>query len=67
VEKKLGARRSKVGGPVPQKTELALVCTHPLISVVLGDVGDPGEPYGIPVERMIFDDVPEAARGSHPE
>lgn len=32
--------------------------------MVLGDVGDIGEPYGIPFERMIFDDAPKAARVS---
>jgi hypothetical protein len=35
--------------------------------MVLGDVGDLGEPCGIPFERVIFDDVPEAARCSPSE
>jgi hypothetical protein len=36
------------------------------MSVVLGSVGDSGEPSGIPFERVIFDDVPEAARCFQP-
>jgi hypothetical protein len=32
----------------------------------VGDIGESGEP-DIPFERMIFDDVPDAARLSYPE
>ena len=39
---------------------------HPRVSVALGYVGDIGGPGlpGIPFERLIHDDVPEAARPS---
>ena len=43
-------------------TEQPLVCAHPSNSVVLGDVDVIGEPRGIPFERVIFVDVPKAAR-----
>jgi hypothetical protein len=48
----------------PPKTDWPMVCSHPCVSVVLGYVGDSGESGrpDIPFERVICDDVPEAAR-----
>jgi hypothetical protein len=54
------------GKTAPPKADPPMAFQHPSVSVALGYVGDIGEPGlpGIPFERVIHDDVPEAARPS---